>query len=315
MTKLETTQAIALRRLTESPEWKILADLYLAMRERWKSQLIQFGGGDDGTDRPRKSENGRTIGRNGTLVSRDPKQNERVGGEMTEETKGPDISDAIDRISKKLDEKSVADLERFSSLENKLDAKAMEDFSFDDEEPEKKTEDEKPVSRSELKRVTEEAIKKATETATKVADERTELRAQRQNRDMEVMGLFPELNQGNPEFNKKFYDAVGEDMRRRIKGGRAPEDMDLLYDSAATVAIKGRKEGWLKTPLDAERSLDERARRSESFQVRKTAPQDNDKPSDRQIELAKKLGLPQERLASHWAKTTKSLKTSVDSDW
>jgi hypothetical protein len=41
-----TKEKLDLRTLTETKEWKTLADVYMRLRERWKSQMIQFHTGD-----------------------------------------------------------------------------------------------------------------------------------------------------------------------------------------------------------------------------------------------------------------------------
>lgn len=230
------------------------------------------------------------------------------------------VNDALELLSKKIDEQASKHDMKLSSVDKKItdlnkpdDKEVDEDWSTGDDDDE-----EVLVKKSELKSIVDTAVKKATEAASKAAEKTVGVtlsaRAKRDEIDLKAFKDFPYLHRASDDFNERFEKEVTDEMKRKVDNGRSNADPELLYDAAAVVAQRGRSAGWLATKEDAERFVDRGNARSESFSVHKRKHEGSDKPSADQTAFATQLGLTPKRFAELFGKTSKSKLNSVDSD-
>ena len=113
---------------------------------------------------------------------------------------------------------------------------------------------------------------------------------------------FPELNPDSPAYNKKFYEEVGAEISARVKRGRNSEDLDLIYDAASAVAVRGTRDGWYLPKKAAERERHQQNARTDSFEV-KGGSSPKGTPTEGQLKIASRFGMNPERITQLLKKT------------
>jgi len=226
----------------------------------------------------------------------------------TEETKDNPIDKIVSSIEARVGEKLTG---HFGSLEEKLEAlRAQEqaqkkDQSDDDDVSWGDDDDDEPLTKKELKDIllkykddfgkqTAQLIESTFNEKKKVAE-----------RDIEAFTDFPMLNKQSKYYDQDFEVEVRKEIDRRVKRGRKRNDLDLLYDSAATVKAKSPR--WHKTI--EEKAVDENRRYNNQeggFSLKGKKQIDQSKPNENQIEFAKRMGLSKERLEEIMKKRAKA---------
>lgn len=218
--------------------------------------------------------------------------------DSTDGDKKQDFSDVVGNIEKIVSEKVS---EGISAIEKKLDSspKAVsEDLDIDlwgDSE-----DSEEVISKKDIPKI----IKQVKESVVKETKEAMETSSRKKQRDFEAMRDFPELSKESPHFSKRLYNEVSNEIDRRVKGGKAQDDVDLIYDSASATVNRGLREGWHKPHFLSKKEIISRNTKDDSFSLTGDTVNSGG-PTEGQLKYAKQAGLSKERFSQLLEKVSK----------
>ncbi len=172
-----------------------------------------------------------------------------------------------------------------TKLTTKKDDDKMYDWGTGDD-------DDETISKKDLPKIISEVTKNVNSETKKTLEEKTK----KSERDCEAMSDFPAQNKRGDRFNKRFYDEVNKEINHRVRRGRSSEDIDLIYDASAAVAVRGQREGWYAPEEYAKQTNVQRNARGDSFSVT-GRPTEKSGPTEGQLTFAAKAGLSKEALA------------------
>ena len=218
--------------------------------------------------------------------NKEPKKDAGIDFEKLAASIDEKIKGRFDGLSKKLDEK--------------LPSKKEEEFKWPHEIDQ--DDEDAPVTKGQLKSSLEGIVTKLLEKSEKNSfDITNQLLSQRENRlqrDSEAITKFPMLNPKSESYDKDFEGEVEKEIDKRIKRGRSRDDIDLLYDAAASVKATN-----VKFSRAIEEKISDENRRynnqESQFGVRGKSSQNSGKPTDAQIELANKFGMSKDNLEKY----------------
>ena len=219
------------------------------------------------------------------------------------------FDEAIDNINKSLNEQFAKQNEKFDDIDKKIDdikpEKEPKWFKEDETEEENSYITKKDL-KSFAKLLSEKVLEKSKETSKETLNEVMTQNMNKNKRDVEALQEYPMLAKGNPSFDAAFHKEVGDEMNNRIKRGITPDNEDLLYDSASSVLAKWAKQG----KYVAKKMVDDETRRlnnaDDNFSFSGSIKPNLFKPTQRQFELAAKVGLSKEALLQHFEKIKKN---------
>jgi hypothetical protein len=219
---------------------------------------------------------------------------------MTEEKKEVNVDELISQVTSKVQDKLDTTL---SKVNEKVDSLKVEEK----EETWPLTTDESDedgyVSQAQVKKMLAQQKKEleqiAAKTSAKVVDNTLNEQKVRRTRDEEALTSFPMLNKYSPHYDQGFVNAVETEMSARIDRGRAKEDVDLLYDSAAVVKATSTK--WNKTMDEQATEQTRKFNNAQGdFSVKGKSKADSWRPTAGQLRFADKLGLTKDQLEKHF---------------
>ena len=227
------------------------------------------------------------------------KKEEKEEGNFKEVDYEKLVKEIENGVNKNIDMKLGEGLDRLENkIEAKLEKKDNDDFLFSNHGDEN-GEDEVPITKKELRsilavereKMQKEVLEKSEKTAIRLLDKKT-------NKQIQASGAlrrFPQLNQDNPLFNKKFSEEVSNEINKRLAGGRSTDDADLLLDAASAVKLSWIDRGVWRDKTKAEAEALRLNNQEDNFSF---SPSKNGRVgalTDSHYEAAAKYGMNRER--------------------
>lgn len=222
------------------------------------------------------------------------------------ENKEPKV-DPIDEIVAKINKTVESKLDvQMDAVQKKLDSMKTPE----PKEPEPKMEwdedddDDGYVTMKGLKTVIERTLEEAQKSSKNITQQALSESINKSAMDDKAFNDFPELNQHSQRYDGEFASAVTNEIGNRVGRGRSRDDVDLLYDAAATVRATNPK--FAQNLLD---KVKEEQRVNANLQAGFNAGGGKkvvtSKPTDYQRAFADRVGLTQEKLEAHLKKQVK----------
>lgn len=221
--------------------------------------------------------------------------------ETAEETKVDPIDEIVAKINKTVESKLDVQMD---AVQKKLDSikvpeqKEPEPMAWDEDD------EDGYVTMKGLKTVIERTLAEAQKSSKNITQEALSASIQKVTMDDRAFSDFPQLNQHSQHYDGEFVAAVTSEIGNRVDRGRSREDIDLLYDAAATVKSTNPK--FAQNLLDKVKEEQRvNANLQASFNAGGVKKQSSSKPTEFQIDFAKRVGLTQEKLEAHLKKQPK----------
>jgi len=206
---------------------------------------------------------------------------------------GETMNGMEDRIAEKVRPTKEPESQSFSWLDDDTDD------DDDEEKDEKKNKTSEFVSKKDIKGI----VSQVAAEVTKATEEKMKVTSKKHQKDVQAAMEFPEMvattptGAPNPLYNKKFADHVGKEMENRLRSGsRTSQDVDLLYDAAASAAARGAREGWYNPRERVVRQNFKRNAGEDNFDVSPRGSDPTEVTQDH-LQVGSKMGLSGERVS------------------
>lgn len=209
-----------------------------------------------------------------------------------------DYDSVINAINAKVDEK-------FNDQSLKLDD-AISKLNSLDKDSDKKIsswlddikDDEEYISKNDVRKIIQDLKNSMKSDFDKLIDTKISTKDKMRERDAEAFQDFPQMNPSSNEFDKKFSDEIKQEVDRRASSNKNERtNPELLYDVASKIYSKWVRQGLIVPSSIANKMKQETDLKDQTLTLKEKKLKGSNKPSASQIELAKNMGLSEERLA------------------